>query len=344
MIKSERIMSLGLVGLIGLTTPLAAQTIVDDDFDDEVVTGWMSQGNIRTYSAHKITETDSVLTSEVIPTQSDTNRGIVSTTAFDPSSLAGGFKMTFIVTSQGPPVPSANGYFIGIVSDNQSFFRELPNFGMVFFGLETRTRSMGGFSVIYGDRNGTAPADFIFDNSDAQGDLELASFQDGFTAVIEANAGGWNYSLTGLKTAAGVEMDFSGNGTWAEAGTDFATLFGGDDSWFVMASNQGPGAGAGTPTHSCQFDRITLQGGGGGDFRILTIAADPASADPSVTIRWSSSPGETYSVDYSEDLKSWSEIVDDVQPGGDTTDFTHHFLPNSPGLVNATKLFYRVRR
>ncbi len=327
-----------------VSSSLRGQTIIDDDFDDGTVTGWIGQGNTRTFSAHNITEAGTILTSEVVPTQPDTNRGIVSTTSFSPASVPGGFSMTFTVTSEGPPAPAANGFFIGIVSDNQDFFRNLPNFGLVFFGTDTRTGSGNGFSIVYGDKNGTSPADFILGNSDAQGDVELASFQDGFTANLTADANGWSYLIEGLKSADGSETTFAGSGLWADAGTNFAALFGGDDSWFVMASNQGPGAAAGLPTHIATYDRISLVGGEPAAFEILTIETDLESADPTVVIRWSSSPGQTYSVDYSEDLSVWIEIVDSLPTAGGVTAFTHHFLPNYPSLVGKGQIYYRVRR
>ncbi|MEZ5301494.1 MAG: hypothetical protein R3F11_12720 [Verrucomicrobiales bacterium] len=35
--------------------------VIDDHFDDGTVTGWQSVGNVRTFSAHNITESGSVL-------------------------------------------------------------------------------------------------------------------------------------------------------------------------------------------------------------------------------------------------------------------------------------------
>ncbi len=253
------LVSLSAATMIALAATVGATSVViDDDFNDGVVTGWMGQGNTRTFSAHNISESGSVITSEVIPTQSDTYRGIVSTTSFNPSAEAGGFTMSFLVASQGPPAPGANGTFIGAVGANTDFFRNLDNFGLTFFGTDSRTGSGGGFGLIYGDNNGTNPSDFVFGNSDAQGDVELASFQDGFSATIDANLSGWSYLITGLSNAAGTPATFSDSGTWTAAGTSFAALFAGDTSWFATGGSQGPGAAAGLPTHSIAFDRITV--------------------------------------------------------------------------------------
>ena len=84
-------------------------TLIDDHFDDELVTGWESIGN-SLGATHNITESGTTLTSEVIATESNlnTNRGIINTTAFDPKADADGFTMTFEVTSQTGPEPGAN--------------------------------------------------------------------------------------------------------------------------------------------------------------------------------------------------------------------------------------------
>jgi hypothetical protein len=240
------------------TEASATTVVIDHDFDDAAVTGWMSQGNPRTFSAHNITENASVLPSEVVPAQTDTHRGIVSTTSFDPNAESGGFTMTFVVTSHGPPAPGANGFFIGAVADNSGFFRNSDNFGPTFFGtsVPNRTGSASGFGLVFGDNNGGAGADFILGDSDAQGDVEISSFQDGFSAIIAASPTGWFYNITGLNNAAGTPTTFAGHGTWAAAGTDFATLSGSDSRWFVTGSNQG--ATTGTPTHMVEYDRISV--------------------------------------------------------------------------------------
>lgn len=233
----------------------ATTTVIDDHFDDGTVTGWVSQGNGVAFSAHNLTETGTLLSSEVVPSASNANRGIVSTTSFDPDAESAGFSMTFNVSSI-TGTPGANGYFIGAVTDDSVFFRDgsALNFGLTFFGQNARTGSAGGFGINYGDNNGSSASDFIIANSDSQGDVQLASFQDGFTAFIVADPTTWSYSIEGLNTAAGAAVTFSDSGTWAAAGTDFATLFGADDSWFATASLQQVAAAA----HTSSYDQIRV--------------------------------------------------------------------------------------
>ena len=202
-----------------------------------------------------ITETGSILSSEVVATQTNTHRGIVSTTSFDPDAESGGFTMSFNVSSVAG-TPGANGYFIGGVTDNSVFFRDASalNFGLSFFGQDTRTGSAGGFGLAYGDNNGASAADFLIANSNAQGDVQLASFQDGFSATIVADPVNWSYTIDGLNNATGTATTFSDTGTWAAAGIDFAAQFGADDSWFAMGSLQQVAAA----THTISFDRITV--------------------------------------------------------------------------------------
>ena len=326
-----------------LTICCGGQTIIDDDFDAPEVSGWVAQGNIRTFSTHNITQTDSVITSEVTATQTNTNRAIVSETSFEPAAT-GGFSITFVADSVGGQ-PGANGYFIGLVRDKDLFFRDATNknFGLAFYGQDPRTGSVGGFGLVYGDNNAANPAEFLLGNSDAQGDVDINSFFDGFTATINADPEGWSYEITGLLNSLAQDTVFTGSGTWAEAGTDFTTLFPPADSWFATASLQVVAA----TTYTIAFDRITLVGGsgsGGSTFRILNTEFDLDPKDPTAVITWTSRPDATYNLDFSTDLKTWFEIDDGIESGGDTTEFTHPFLPNFPELIGATRIYYRVRR
>ncbi|MEZ5301493.1 MAG: hypothetical protein R3F11_12715 [Verrucomicrobiales bacterium] len=191
-------------------------------------------------------------------TQSDTNRGIASTVSFNPSAESGGFTMTFVVASQGVPAPGANGFFLGAVTSNTVFFRDatVGSFGIVLFGTTSRTGSGDGLGFVVGDNNNTAAADFILDAMPSS--IELASIQDGFTATLSADPVGWSYSVDGINAPGGAATTLANSGTWAAAGTDFASVFGSTTDWYVLASNQGPGAAAGLPTHTVTYDRITV--------------------------------------------------------------------------------------
>ena len=244
-----------IIGLAACLPASATSVVIGDHFDDSTVTGWAGQGNTRTFSAQNITETGTILSSEVVATQTNTHRGIVSSTSFNPDAEAGGFSMRFSVSSISG-TPGANGYFIGAVGDDSVFFRDAStsNFGLTFYGQDARTASLGGFGINFGDNNGSAPSDFLLGNSNAQGDVQLTSFQDGFDASFTANPLGWSYSIDGLNDAAGTPTAFAGTGTWADAGTDFATQFGADDSWFATASLQNVAAN----THTSSYDQITV--------------------------------------------------------------------------------------
>ena len=340
--KANRLLHLACLTLI-VTSPFAsAQTIIDDDFDGAEVSGWMSQGNVR-LATHTISQADSILTSEVAATERDTNRGIVSTTSFDPNA-AGGFTMTFVADSVSHR-PAANGYFIGLVRDNNVFHRDpsTRNFGLAFFGIDARTGSTDGFGLMFGDNNNTASADFQLANSDAQGDVDLDSFFDGFTATVSVDTEGWSYEITDLLDASLAEKTFTASGTWADAGTSFAELFPPGQEWFIMGALQI----SEIVTHTITFDRITLRGGagaGGNVFQILSVTPDDNAEDPNATITWTSIPNRSYSIDVSTDLSTWAEIEDGVPSGGDTTTFVHHYLQGFPELVGAPRIYYRIRR
>lgn len=330
------------VACAALAASSHGQIIIDDDFDGAEVSGWIGQGNVVAFSAQNITQADSVITSEVVATAANTNRGIVSETSFEPAAT-GGFSLSFVVASVSRQ-PAANGYFIGLVRDNDVFHRDAStrNFGLAFYGQNPRTSSTGGFGLVYGDNNGSGSSDFQLDNSDAQGDVAIDSFLDGFTATISADPTGWSYEITGLVTADGTETVFAGSGSWADAGTDFATLFPAADTWFTMGALQVNVA----TTHTIGFDRITVvgaAGSGASQFQILSVALDENKADPTTTITWTSRPNRTYSIDFSTDLASWSEIEDGVPSDGDTTEYVHSFLPAFPELVGAPSIYYRIR-
>jgi hypothetical protein len=243
---------------VALSTPsLLATSIILDDFDDNTVTGWSSLGN-PLGADHNITESGSNLTSEVIANQANlnTHRGIVSDTSFNPAAEAG-FSATFVVTSQGALAPGANGMFLGLTNDNVTFFRTagVNSFGLTFFGHGTRTNSVSGVSLVTNDigAGGSATEGLIIDANPSS--IQLASFQDGFTATLGADPAGWFFSVTGVNDTGGTPTTISESGTWADAGSDYATVFGGAN-WHALASNQGDPA---NNTHTLVLDSISLQ-------------------------------------------------------------------------------------
>ena len=232
-----------------LSIASVAQTTVIDDFDDgEWESKWVIQHN--NVGATTVAEADSEVT--MMNTGGNQNGGIASIASFSPFEQ--GVRATFVLNRLTDPTtgefarPAANGLFMGVVANNGAFYRAANNFGLAFFGQESRTASAEGFGLVAGDKNGGAPSDFFFDD----GDVDLESFADGLTATITANEVGWSYEIAGVLDVDFVEMTFSNSGTWADAGTTFEDVFGDDRDWHVFVSCQ---AGSDI-NHS--YDRITL--------------------------------------------------------------------------------------
>lgn len=306
-------------------SPVEGSVILDDHFKNDDPSGWISQGNAIAAN-HAITEALSSIQSTVTALASNSNRGIASSLSFDPSAKDG-FSLTFVV-DEVAQAPEVNGYFLGVVGDNSVFYRESStrNFGLTFFGTESRTDSLNGFGLNFGDNFGATGAEVrLFD-----GDVQLDSFLDGFTATMEANPLGWRLTLNGLASAAGVPIFIAESGTWSEAGTSFEALFGNDDSWYVVTSNQRLATGV----HSTSFDRIRLVSGVEPVPEITRV--DSGSQPGELTIHWRSVEGYRYRIDRSDDLESWVEIgvVDSI---GSEASFT-----DTAG--NQGRLFYRLVR
>ena len=330
------------------TQPLVkGETVVDDDFDDETVTGWESLGN-SLGATHNITETGTTLTSEVVATQGNlnTNRGIVSTASFNPVADPTGFSMTFVVERQGDLIPGANGMFLGLTSSNSIFFRTtgVSSFGLVFYGQPARTQSQGGVSLVTNDIGAGGPATegLILDaNPDS---IELSSFQDGFTASIDAGDSGWSFTISDISDLEGNPTTMTKSGTWEAAGTDYATVFGEAPSWFVLASNQGDPS---NDTHTVVYEKISLTTGlaGSTPLQISSITPSLTGDEPSVTLRWNSVPGTEYAIDYSTDLDedNWVEVTDSFRATDEQSEFVHSLLPDFPDLLATPNVFYRIR-
>ncbi|MCX8239896.1 MAG: hypothetical protein OSB05_13835, partial [Akkermansiaceae bacterium] len=79
-------------------------------------------------------------------------------------------------------------------------------------------------------------------------------------------------------------------------------------------------------------------GGTAAPFQITSAIYDEAAG--SVTLTWNSTPGRTYSIDYSEDLTtdSWSEAVDALLSRGTETTYTLTGI-----AAGTTRLFHRIR-
>ncbi|MEN8773445.1 MAG: hypothetical protein ABF382_07825 [Akkermansiaceae bacterium] len=334
--------------IFGLALGAPGETVIDDHFDDGEVTGWKSLGNTL-LADHNISEEDSAITSEVVGTEANlnTNRGLVSEASFNPLADASGFTMTFEILSQDGGEPGANGLFLGLTSDDETFFRSegIFSFGLVFYGFAPKTESQGGVSLITNDIGPGGPAlnGLILDSNPDS--IDLASFQDGCIATITADSTGWSFSVDEVTDFAGEPLTISKSGIWADANTDYASVFNGATDWFVLASNQGQ------PTnniHTVVYDRIALATGGasGGDLEVTSIVPALSGEQPTVTLEWNSAPGVEYAVDVTADLTAdnWAEVTDSVLSEGDTAQFVHELLPDFADLLAAGKAFYRIRR
>ncbi|MGI9240375.1 MAG: sulfatase-like hydrolase/transferase [Verrucomicrobiales bacterium] len=325
--SNPNLASNSLAVYFGSLAPSASGDIViDDHFDAGLTDGWIGQGNTRG-AAHNITASASLIVSEVIASESNTNRGIASTASLDPVERDG-FSVTFVVDSVDQ-TPGANGFFLGLVGDNSVFYRDgtTRNFGLTFYGTEDRTNSLAGFGLNSADNFGATGAELRLADEDAQ----LASFQDGFTASIQADPLGWSYEITGMSDLAGTPEVFAGAGTWADAGTDFGTLFGEDTSWHAVTSNQIVAAS----THTARFDRIRLVAGEEPQPMIVEVLPDLAGAGPA--IRWESVEGRRYEIDRSADLSSWISLGT-ITASARITSFT-----DTEAEAGGRRYFYRIR-
>lgn len=306
-------------------SPSSGTILLDDHFDDENPAGWISQGNpIATTT--QITEANSLLEISVNASAANSNRGLASVLAFDPS-LNNGFTVTFVVDSLDQR-PEVNGYFLGIVGDNSVFYRDANtrNFGLTFFGTESRTNSESGFGLNFGDNFGASGASLRL----ADSDLELASFLDGFTATISADLIGWNIMINGLNSPAGSPTFLTESGTWAASGTTFSELFGNDGTWHLVTSNQRVAPGI----YSTSFDRIQLTSGPIPPPRIVSVQNDPET--DKLSIAWQSLEGRRYQVERSLDLKNWT-IIEQIDADGPLSSFTDQQVISAP-----TNFFYRI--
>ena len=72
--------------------------------------------------------------------------------------------------------------------------------------------------------------------------------------------------------------------------------------------------------------------GPGVRFEITAVSIDGQGG---VTLTWNSVPNAKYAIDFSEDMLSWGELLDEYESGGDQTQFQH-----TPGTTHG---FYRIR-
>ena len=235
---------------------------IDDHFDNgDLATGGINGGfQLQSNGAAGTppAPTESGTTVSLITQGANDNSGIVSLTSVDVAGQAAGVKMTFVVESLSAQ-PANNGMFLGLQDNGNTFFRDEPNFGLVFDGNESRTLSNNGFALMFNDIGGGGALGngAVLDH----GDIQPGSITGGFIAEIVATPDGWSYLITGLNDPSGTPTDFSNSGTWVGSGlaADFYTTFF-DNSEFLAGWVQRGGGGGSITT---VFDRFTIEQAGG---------------------------------------------------------------------------------
>lgn len=299
--------------------------LIDDHFDTAPPSNWTTQGN-AIEARQNLVIADSVLVSSVNSAIANSNRGLASEFSFDPAQN-NGFSLTFVVDEIGQ-VPGANGFFLGIAGSNDVFYRDAStrNFGLTFFGIDTRTNSSTGFGLNFGDNFGATGAALRLD----QGTIALDSFLDGFTATLTVDRWGWKISLDGVIQAGGLNEPILRNGQWTDDNASFESLFGNAPSWHVVTSNQIAASGQ----HTVAFERIRLVSGSEPPPRITPGSINPG--DSQVTFSFETVEGWPYFIERSSDLESWQQAGEVVAERR-----TSSFREN---LVEGFPIFYRIRR
>ena len=150
--KTRTLFLIALVGCWLYPQLIKAQTTIVDDFNDgEWESTWVVQHN--NVGATAVSEADDAVV--MMNTGANQNGGIASIASFSPFSQ--GVRATFVLNELVDPdtgefvSPAANGLFMGVVANNGAFYRAANNFGLAFFGQESRTASAEGFGFIARD-------------------------------------------------------------------------------------------------------------------------------------------------------------------------------------------------
>ncbi|MEM7386241.1 MAG: LamG-like jellyroll fold domain-containing protein, partial [Verrucomicrobiota bacterium] len=321
-----------------------AERFIEEFDEGDITDRWVVQKNA--VGTTEISQEDGF--GITVATTTNANGGLASLATFDP--IAENIRVKFVVEDVSAN-PNANGFFVGVIEDNQVFHRTANNFGIGMFGQEARTMSAAGFGLVAGERNASNAADFLLDD----GDCSLESFQDGFTVTITADTAGWAYELEGLQDPDGNDTVFANTGTWAEAGTSFEDLFGEDREWHVVTSCQSPGE------IITRFDRIELGPAKEasdpeivvpGKLNLGQLPSFPTTSEGSVTVR-NTGANETLFVQNvmvegrDADHFTITGFIEDVPPGatgeilftldskGETGGFEAAFVVESNDLVPA---------
>lgn len=149
----------------------------------------------------------------------------------------------------------------------------------------------------------------------------------GSVEIEDANAGN-----TVSPNVAELNATFAEPIPLSEAGTYTLQIKGGD---FLVFNETG--------NHTA-IDNLSINGTLDSDFSFIIKSFDYDQEGESITLTWTSRPGETFIVRYSFDLIDWSSDVGDniAADAGETTSATLE-LPEFP-LENAGQVFFRVEK
>ncbi|MEP4077266.1 sulfatase-like hydrolase/transferase [Haloferula sp.] len=163
--------------------------------------------------------------------------GAVSTTTIDIPSLGSAPVILTVDYESASGFLGANGLFVGFQeadgganAGGELWNNLAPSFGLVIDG----GNRLGTYVVAPGGRSGTG----AFQDSPAFGTTTLASLTDGFTVTLAVDASGWEFTLTGLQTAAAAAIS-GGSGTWADLAFDFSDFTSGMRVAFTTQGNGG---------------------------------------------------------------------------------------------------------
>jgi hypothetical protein len=155
-----------------------------------------------------------------------------------------------------------------------------------------------------------------------------AEFFDGFLDEIAI----WNVARSGEDIAESRDLCLD-PGT---PGLVALWNFNGTDDNFLDATGNGHD---GTPEGDGATIDLTLNapclGGDGTPFQIIEIAYTPVGR--SVALTWTSTANRIYSLEFSSDLKAWTEVDDGIESEGDETTFTDEGIP-----ADVSERYYRV--
>ena len=85
-------------------------------------------------------------------------------------------------------------------------------------------------------------------------------------------------------------------------------------------------------------DELLYQGFGGAGLMITNLEHVDGGND----LTWNSKPDATYTLEYSLDLESWTEIEDTITADSETKTFEFRFSPGFESLATEPGIFYRV--